>query len=284
MTTRIVIDSTTDMPQSIIDDYGIVVLPLHVLIEGKEYLDGIDIQTNEVYDYMRQDIMPKTSQIEIPTTADKFRECLDRGEDLLYLAFSSKMSGTCQLVMGIMDELRASYPDRKMLTLDSRGGSFATGLITIETAKSAAAGDSFEQTEARARFLIDEVEHVFCITDLLWMIRGGRISKTLGYTASVLNIKPVLDVQDGEMEVIAKVRGRKKALNYVADIVAERAKECPRQTIGITHADDMETALYMQELLHERLPEADFLIEQIGAVLGVHIGIGGVGVFFFRHM
>ena len=115
------------------------------------------------------------------------------------------------------------------------------------------------------------------------MIRGGRISKTPGYTANLLNIKPILDVDDGEMEVIAKVRGRKKSLERVADIVAERAKECHDQIIGITHADDPETADYMQTLLAERIPEAEFLTMQIGAVLGVHIGIGGVGVFFFRH-
>ena len=122
------------------------------------------------------------------------------------------------------------------------------------------------------------------ITDLTWMIRGGRISKTMGYTASLLNIKPVLDVDDGEIEVIHKVRGRAKSMRKVADIVVDRARDCARQIIGIAHADDIQAALDMRELLQQRLPDCSYIIEEIGAVLGVHIGIGGVGVFFFTQM
>ena len=282
--TRLIIDSTTDIPKNFVEGHGILVLPLHVIIEDTEYLDGVTIRTNEVYDKMRSGILPRTAQISITDTLETFKACLDRGEDILYLAFSAKMSGTCQLAASLMEELRADYPDRRLLTLDSKGGSFATGLIAMETAKTLASGASFDEAVSRASYLIDHVEHVFCITDLLWMIRGGRISRTMGYTAAILSIKPVLDVDDGEMEVIQKVRGRRKALERVAEIVAERAAKCPDQVIGITHADDIETAVYMQELISRRLPKATFLIEQIGAVLGVHIGIGGVGVFFFNEM
>ena len=281
---RIIIDSTTDIPQSFVEQYGILVLPLHVTVEGKEYLDGVTISTEEVYAKMREGILPGTSQVSITDTFHTLRGCLEKGEDILYLAFSSKMSSTCQVVFGVMEELKNDYPDRKMMTLDSKGGSFATGLIAMEAARTAAAGGTFEETVRRARFLIDHVEHVFCITDLLWMVRGGRISRTMGYTSSILNIKPVLDVDDGVMEVIYKIRGRRRALEKVAEITAERAAKCPAQLIGITHADDMETAELMRELIHRRLPEATFMIEQIGAVLGVHIGIGGVGVFFFNEM
>ena len=130
--------------------------------------------------------------------------------------------------------------------------------------------------------MVANIEHVFVITDLDWMIRGGRISKTLGYTASILGIKPVLDVDDGEMEVIYKVRGIKRAMEKVADIVAERARDYADQIIGITHADDIAAAEKMKALIKARLPQCSFLTEEIGAVLGVHIGIGGVGVFFLR--
>ena len=281
--TRIIVDSTCDLPEALIAQYRITVLPLHVLVEDREFIDGVTIKTEEVYGYMRQGILPKTSQIAYDDTTDTLRQLLEQGEDLICLAFSSKMSGTCQLISHIMQELQPDFPERQPRTLDSRGGSFATGLIALETAKAVEAGASFDEAVRRAEYLIGQVEHVFCITDLTWMIRGGRISKTLGYTANLLNIKPVLDVDDGEMEVIAKVRGKKKSLERVAELVAERARECPSQTIGITHADDPETAASMQTLLAQRLPEADFLTMQIGAVLGVHIGIGGVGVFFFRH-
>ena len=279
---RIVTDSTTDIPQSIVEQYGIVVLPLHVVIEGREYLDRVEISTDEVYGYMRRDIVPKTSQVSYTDTEASLRSCLEAGEDLIYVGFSARMSGTYALVAGIMAGLQEEYPQRLLCAIDSRGGSMATGLIVKRAAEAAAAGAEFSALTDRIRAMVAHIEHVFVITDLTWMIRGGRISKTLGYTASVLGIRPVLDVDDGEMEVIHKVRGVRRAMEKAADIVAERAREYPDQLIGVTHADDIEAADKMKALIKARLPRCSFLTEEIGAVLGVHIGIGGVGVFFLR--
>ena len=252
---RVIVDSTCDMPAATIAQYGVEVLPLHVIAEGREYLDRVTITTREVYDMMRRGVTPKTAQVDLAETHRRLAELAAQGDDLLYLAFSSKMSGTCGLVAQIM-----------------------------EAARAAAGGMAFDALVERCRFLIDHVEHVFVINDLTWMIRGGRISRTLGYTASLLDIKPVLDVSDGEMEVIQKVRGRRRSMERVADVVAQRAQGCPRQTIGVTHADDPQAAEDMRTLLAKRLPECTFLTEEIGAVLGVHLGIGGVGVFFFNQM
>ena len=279
---RIVTDSTTDIPQSIVEQYGIVVLPLHVVIEGREYLDRVEISTDEVYGYMRRDIVPKTSQVSYTDTEASLRSCLEAGEDLIYVGFSARMSGTYALVAGVMAGLQEEYPQRLLCAIDSRGGSMATGLIVKRAAEAAAAGAEFSALTDRIRAMVAHIEHVFVITDLTWMIRGGRISKTLGYTASVLGIRPVLDVDDGEMEVIHKVRGVRRAMEKAADIVAERAREYPDQLIGVTHADDIEAADKMKALIKARLPRCSFLTEEIGAVLGVHIGIGGVGVFFLR--
>ena len=281
---RVIVDSTCDMPAATIAQYGVEVLPLHVIAEGREYLDRVTITTREVYDMMRRGVTPKTAQVDLAETHRRLAELAAQGDDLLYLAFSSKMSGTCGLVAQIMESLKKQFPRRAMCTLDAKGGSFATGLIAMEAARAAAGGMAFDALVERCRFLIDHVEHVFVINDLTWMIRGGRISRTLGYTASLLDIKPVLDVSDGEMEVIQKVRGRRRSMERVADVVAQRTQGCPRQTIGVTHADDPQAAEDMRALLAKRLPECTFLTEEIGAVLGVHLGIGGVGVFFFNQM
>lgn len=281
---RIVVDSTCDLPRDFMEEYGIAVLPLHVIVGERIYLDRKTISTEEVYGLMRAGVMPSTSQVNQMDTEEALEDCLRRGDDLLYLAFSGKMSGTCGAVSQVMGKLAERYPERRMRTLDSRGGSFATGLIAMEAARAARSGLDFDDVAARCEFLIAHVEHVFVISDLKWMVRGGRISRTMGYTANLLDIKPVLDVKDGEMEVIRKVRGRLNSMRRVADIVAERAANCLRQTIGITHADDLEAADTMRELLRQRLPGCSFLTEEIGAVLGVHLGIGGVGVFFFNAM
>lgn len=281
---RIVVDSTCDLPAGYAAAHNITVLPLHVTAEGKEYRDKEDITTREVYDMMRRGVMPSTSQVSLTETYSTLEALVRGGDDLLCLMFSSKMSGTCNAVWQVGRELEESHPGRRVRVLDSRGGSFATGLVTMEAARGAEGGMELEELVKRCEFLISQVEHVFVITDLNWMIRGGRISRTMGFTANLLNIKPVLDVKDGEMEVIRKVRGTRQSMEAVADLVAERAKNCPRQTIGLTHADDPEAAEAMRLLLRARLPECDFLVEEIGAVLGVHLGIGGVGTFFFRDM
>ncbi len=280
---RIVTDSTTDIPQDIIEKYGIDYLPLYVIIDGREYRDRIDISTDKVFEYMRCNVIPKTAQVSSNDTETVFRKRLQAGEDLIYIGFSSKMSGTFKLVSGILSKLNNEFPDRRIAAIDSRGGSLATGIITMRAAEDALSSVDFDTLVSRINCMVENIEHVFVITDLVWMIRGGRISKTLGYSAKMLKIRPILDVSNGEMQVIRKVQGTKRAMSKVADIVAERAKNYPDQMIGITHADDIEAAERMKELISTRLPGCSFLTMEIGPVLGVHIGIGGVGVFFLRN-
>lgn len=282
--TKLIVDSTCDLPAGYAAQQGITVLPLHIVVNGEEYLDGVDITTDEIYDWMRRGIMPATSQVGIADTVSTLEKLAADGSDLLYLAFSSKMSGTFALVRGILQEMESRYPGQTFCAVDSLGGSFATGLIAMQAAQMVQQGQPCRAIEARCLFLAQHVEHVFVITDLNWMVRGGRISRTMGYTANLFGIKPVLDVRDGEMEVICRARGHRGSLCRVADLTAQRAAACPCQLIGITHADDPAAAQEMQQLLAQRLPECRFAVTEIGAVLGVHIGIGGVGVFFFRDM
>lgn len=281
---RIVVDSTCDLPRAFAEEYDITTLPLYVLIGEAEYLDRVTITTDEVYEHMRQGVFPKTSQVGYTDTYETLEALARQGDDVLCLAFSSKLSGTYALISGVMEELKALYPQRKLQVLDSKGGSFATGLTAMEAAKAVRAGMPFDTLVQRCLFLIEHVEHVFVINNLDSLVRGGRISKATGFVANILDIKPILDVKNGEMEVIAKVRGRIQSMKRVADILAQRVSKCVRQTIGITHANNFEAAEKMRELLHERLPECEFFIEKIGAVLGSHLGIGGIGVFAFTKM
>lgn len=282
--TKIIVDSTCDLPDGYAAQHEVTVLPLHVVVNGREYLDRVDVTTNEIYAMMRSGILPTTSQVGIGETYDTLSRLAVDGSDLVFLAFSARMSGTCALVSGILQELAPEHPKQKLLAIDSKGGSFATGLIAMQAVQMAEHGESAAAIAARCTFLAAHVEHVFVISDLNWMVRGGRISRTMGYTANLLDIKPVLDVKDGEMEVIRKVRGRRNSMRQVADIVARRAAACPRQLIGITHADDLAAAETMKAFLKERLPDCTFAVTEIGAVLGTHIGIGGVGVFFLNRL
>lgn len=149
---RIIVDSTCDMLQKYAETHHIIVLPLHVLVEGKEYLDGVEISVDEIYAFMRQGVMPRTSQIGIEETYQVLDQQLAEGNDLFYLAFSSKMSGTYALVNQIMTELKSKYPENKMIALDGKGGSFATGLIAMHATEMAEMGQVLKRLQKNANF------------------------------------------------------------------------------------------------------------------------------------
>ena len=279
--TRIIVDSTCDLSQEYLDQYGIPVMPLRVLLDGVEYRDRMDIQIGDVYARMRQGVLPKTSQIAPADLYETFSACAGRGEDLIYIAFSAAMSGTCNLAAAVVEELRQEYPDRRMEVVDSMGGCLATGLIALQAARLAAAGQPYDRLLEQIRYLIEHVQHVFAVADLNWLVKGGRVNKIVGRTGSMLDIRPILDVEEGRMKVIGFARGARKTFANIAELVAKRIAAFPEQIVGIAHADDPTQAYQMKELLERTTACKNFMIERIGCVLGAHLGISGVGVFFF---
>lgn len=280
---KIIIDSTTDLPKELIEKYDIDVLPLRVLINDKEYTDKETITVDEVYDAMKRGICPKTSLPNPKRTYELFKEYASKGIDFIFYSFSSKLSSTFQNAFLIIEELKEEFPKVKMVALDTRAGSIGAGLIALQGAKLAEKGFSFENILRISKDCIKHIEHVFTIDDLNWLLKGGRIKKSSALIGNALNIKPILDVKDGEMRVIKKIRGRKKALQTIVNILEERIKNFPNQIIGIAHADDFQSALEVKDMIIEKLDKnTNIIIEKIGSVLGSHLGIGGVGIFFFN--
>lgn len=280
--TKIIMDSTSDLPDGIVEKYSIDILPLRVFIKDKEYLDKVTISVEDVYDAMRKGICPMTSLPNPKKTYEAFKKYASNGIDFIFYSFSSKLSSTYETCYLIIEKLKKEFPNVKMDIVDTKAGSFASGLIALQGAILAKLGNKFEDIVKASKENIQYIEHIFTIDDLSWLLKGGRISKSGAIIGNALNIKPILDVQDGKMVVIKKIRGRKRALNTVVDLVQQRIKEFPNQIIGITHADDLKTALEIKDMIIERIGNNNILIEKIGSVLGSHLGIGGVGVFFFN--
>ncbi len=279
---RFIVDSTCDLPKEIVEQYGILMIPLHVLVNGADYRDKVEITADEVFTAMRNGIVPKTSQVGPEDVYQIFQGCCDRGEDFIYLCFSAALSGTYQLSHTIMTEFAQKYPQRRMQIVDSKGGSIAIGLIALQGVRMIEAGHAYDDVVKNLEFMAGHVEHVFTIADIGWLVKGGRISKLQGVLGSILDVRPVLHVKNGLMEVIKKARGSQKALAMVVDTLLERISAFPSQIIGIAHSDNLPGVEKLKRLLSEKIGAEKFIISQIGSVLGTHLGMGALGVFFFN--
>lgn len=282
MTTKLIIDSTCDLPEWIIKKFRLEVLPLIVTLENKSYRDNIDIQLEEVYGAMKKGIVPKTSQVPPEAIYTLFTEHCEAGHDLIYVSISSELSGTFQLATMIANELREKYPSRKLTVIDSKGGSMGTGLIALQACFMIERGAGYDAVCEYVKKAADHIEHFFIISNLEWLSKGGRIPKSLGKVGNLLNIKPLLKVENGKVALLQMVRGQKKALRTLLEKVSERIDHMTDQYIGITHADDAELAKKVEEMVKTAFPGCRTFVKSIGAAMGVHLGIGGVGIFFFN--
>lgn len=282
--TRLVVDSICDLPELLIKKYNIAVLPLFVTLGGESYRDRVDITLEEVYAQMRNGVVPMTSQISSEEAENTFRSILDEGDDLIYLSFSSGLSGTYQLAKIILDDIRPDYPERRMEAVDTEAGSMGIGIQALQAARWMAQGRDYDFVLNGVYEMIPNTRHVFTLESLSWLAKGGRITPPAGYIADKLQIKPILDFPDKMLHVAGIVRGRKVAFKTLINMMNRDIEDCPEQLIGIAHADDPEAAETIDKMVHEALPGARTFIHPIGCVLGSHLGIGGVGILFFSKL
>ena len=279
---KIIIDSACDLPKKIIEKFDIDILPFKIYIDNREYKDGININTKDVYKSMRNGKFPRTAQVS-PTTFNKtFTNYARKGTSCLYIAFSSQLSGTFQTGIMVAKKVKKQFPDFDINIIDSKCGSTAIGLAAKKAAEMIESGHSKTDIIETVKFYTQHLEHIFTLDNLKYLQHGGRINKTKAFIGNILNIKPILNLQNGKICLLKKVRGKKRVLDNIMKIMATRSKNIPGQTIGISHADDKELALKIKEMIKEKFEYNDFIINLVGSVLGVHLGIGGVGIFFLN--
>lgn len=278
---KLIVDSTCDINSDITDNYDIEIIPLNIIIDGVSYLDGVDVDLDTVYKHMREGRVPKTSQVSFESVSKVIDKCVSNNDDFIYLTFSSKMSGTYDFAKKIIDSYREKYPERKMAIIDSKGGAGGTGLIALQALKMIKRKLPFETIIKQIQFMIDHIVYYFTIADLRWLSMGGRINKTISYVGNALNIKPYLTVEDGKIVVTKMIHGSKKAIQTLIKDVQNGTAKFTNQIIAISHADDIEAALNVEQKIKDAINGCRTTIFEIGAVLGSHLGIGGVAVFFF---
>lgn len=284
MNTRIITDSACDLSPEIIKRFGIDVLPILVYLGDEEYRDGETLKPEELYNNMREGKVYTTAQIPPQMFKEKFEEYAKNGEACIYIAFSSGLSGTYQSSLMAKNEVLEDYPDFDITIIDTKCASGGFGLVVLKAAQMAMEGLPKEEIVKTAEFYSEHMEHIFTVDDLEYLYRGGRVSKTSAFVGTLLNIKPILHVEDGKLVPIEKIRGRNKVLKRMMEIIEERGVDLSRQTIGITHGDDLEVAIKAKEMIKERFKCTDFVIGTIGCAVGAHSGPGTLSLFFLNKM
>ncbi|MER2088573.1 DegV family protein [Sporosarcina sp. JAI121] len=282
---RIFADSACDLPKSFFDENDVTLFPLRVLIDDKEYDDIMTIDSLEVYNAIRNGKQPKTSQVSPELFLSKWKELAASGEDGIYIAFSSELSGTFNTAVMTKDQVKDTNPNMNLIVIDSRCASLGYGLLVKEAVRLRDAGETDVRTiERKIRFMAGHMEHLFTVEDLDYMARGGRVSKTSAFIGGLLNIKPLLHVAGGKLVPIEKHRGRKKVLRRMTELMAERGENLSEQTIAISHSDDEGIALELKAAIEELVGPKNIEIHIIGSVIGAHVGPGTVGVYFLNRL
>ena len=280
MSFKIITDSCCDLAE-LAQELDLTVVPLSVEMDDNVYTEG-DMTPKELYDHLRAGKMPKTSAVNPEGWAAAIRPALEQGKDVLVLSFSSALSATCQNAVIASDELRGEFPDRKIIVIDSLCAAPGLGLLVHTAAGLRDQGKTLDEVAAWVEDHKLNVCHWVTVEDLMHLKRGGRISAATAVVGTMLNIKPIIRVDnEGRLESCGKCRGRKAALNYLLDRMAEAYDPALCDTVFIGHGDCMEDAEYLANGVRERCGAKNVQILYIGAVVGAHTGPGVATVFFF---
>lgn len=280
MNVKILTDSGCDLSEKHYNEFDIEMIPLTVHLDEKQYEDGKTIQPMKVYEAMREGKTPKTSQVSLQVFHDTFLTYAKSKQPVVYIAFSSALSGTYQTAKMAEQQVKESYPDAPIHILDTKCASLGQGLVVLQAAKLAKKGASAEVIMEDAAHRAKHMEHIFTVDNLEYLQRGGRVSKTAAFMGTLLNIKPLLHVEEGKLIPLEKIRGQKKVLKRMVEVMEERGADLENQTIGISHGDDPERAEQLASLIKEKFNVKHIEIEMIGAAIGAHAGPGTLAIFF----
>lgn len=283
-TFKIITDSTTDLEQRLVDDLGVEVIPMNFIIGSDSFLDypdERDISSHDFYRRIAAGEASSTNQIGIVTFTETFEPYLKAGTDVLYIAFSSGLSGTYNNAELTAKELRQKYPERKIYIVDSLAASMGEGLLVWYAVQMQRAGSSIDDVKMWLEQNRCRMHHWFTVDDLNHLRRGGRISGTSALVGSMLGIKPVLHFDNaGHIILVDKIRGRRPSLDDLVKHMERSAENPAEQMIFISHSDSLESAQYVEEQVRQKFGVTRTEIGSIGPVIGAHTGTGTVALFY----
>lgn len=270
---KIVTDSTADLPKELVEQYAISVVPLKVHMEDQVYRDGIDISPSEFYIKLREaENLPTTSQPSPGEFKEIYENLGEDGSTIISIHLSSKFSGTYQsaiLAKQMLDNL-------DITVIDSETTALALGLIVLNTAKATKEGKTKDEVIELARRLMGNSKIYFAVDTLEYLQKGGRIGAAQALMGSLLNIKPILTIADGLVTPVEKVRGQKKAFDRLVQLAAEQFSD--NVQVAFIHGDNLAGVNKLKAKVAAKYGVQDFLISEVGPVVGTHVGPGVVAV------
>lgn len=276
-------DTTCDLPKDYVDKYNLRQVPLYYTFDNIVYGDKNDMEPKEFYNTMREGKMPTTMAANPDTAREIFLGLVKEGYDILHIAFSSALSGSCSVAQTVARDICEEIPGSRITVVDSLCASLGEGLLVHKALMMKEAGKSMDEV---VQWLEDNklnLCHIFTVDDLHHLRRGGRVSKTSAIIGTLINVKPILHVNnEGRLVPINNVRGRKKALITLVDHMEKRLSgyEDMNDIVFISHGDSREDAEYVASLIRERFGIENFLINYICPTIGSHSGPGTIALFF----
>ena len=280
----IVTDTTTDLPREYVEKHHLYMMSLPYTLEGTSYTWEKPMPVKDFYDKMRAGSLPTTSQANPEEAALLYESILkDNDVDILHIAFSSGLCGSFNSCRIAAADVCEKYPDHRIVVVDSLAATLGQGLLVYKAVQLKEAGKSLDEVAAWVEENKYHLVHNFTVDDLFHLHRGGRLSKTAAIVGTMINLKPVLHVDDeGHLVMLSKVRGRKKSLIGLVDCMEKQLGDWKDKNdiIFISHGDCPEDAQFVADLIKERFGYENFMIDYIGATIGAHSGPGTVALFY----
>ncbi len=280
---KIITETNADFSQEMINNLDVHAIPMRFIqedVEYENYADGRQLAFADFYTKLRDGKMSTTNQISMDQYRREVTPFLEQGLDILHICFSSGLSGSYNTCCITANELMEEYPGRKIVIVDSLCASMGLGLLVYYAVQQKNSGKTLEEVAQWATNNRENIKHWFTVDDLTHLKRGGRVSSTSALVGTMLNIKPILNVQDGKLVSVDKARGRRKSLDMLFEQVKKEAYKPEEYIMSVVHADSLEDASYLQERFEKELGFKEVLVNFIGPVIGGHAGPGAIAVLF----
>lgn len=277
-------DSNSDLPSDYQKKLGTVIIPQYYSFGDTVYGDELHMPPAEFYERMKNGELPQSQANNPAVIEDKFREILDRGLDIIHIAFSSALSGSYNNVCMVARELSEDYPEAKITIIDSLNVSLGETILLLYATDLKEKGCSYDEIVTDIENYKQHINVQFTVDDLFHLQRGGRVSKTTAFVGSALNLKPFLTVTDaGTLSSDGTARGRKKSLRTLVERMKNTLEETPdlSSPVGIVHGNCLEEATEVAELIRTELGFTNIIINDISPSIGTHAGPGAMGLLYY---